>query len=59
MERHMTCDFDFHRDHRWAIYDRYGIFFTYVCPKCEHTKISQEQRQHLESYEPDEPIEDY
>jgi hypothetical protein len=55
----MTCDFDFHRDNRWAIYDRYGIFFTYVCPKCEHTKVSREQRQHLESYEPDEPIEDY
>lgn len=54
----MSCDFDYHRENRWAVYDRFGIFYTYVCDKCKHEKISPEQRAHLECYEPDEPLDD-
>ena len=54
----IECDFDYHHTNKWAIYDRFGIFFTYVCNKCERIKISPEQRHHLECYEPDEPLDD-
>jgi len=54
----MSCTYEYHRENRWAIYDRYGIFYTYVCPKCEKEKITPAQRKHLETYEPDEPLDD-
>ena len=53
------CDYEYHRANRWAIYDRFGIFYTYVCDRCEARKISPEQRAHLETYIPDEPLDDY
>jgi hypothetical protein len=53
----MACDFDYHRANKWPIYDRYGIFYTYVCDRCEDEKLPPHQRQHLATYEADEPIE--
>jgi len=55
----MTCDYEYHRANRTAVYDRHGIFFTYVCPKCEREKLSPEQRRHLETYDAEEPLDDY
>ena len=54
----MSCDYEYHRANRRAIYDRYGIFFTYVCNRCEAEKLTPDQRWMLENYTPEEPLDD-
>jgi hypothetical protein len=54
----MSCTYEYHRDHRWAVYDRHGIFYTYVCPKCRGKKISPAQYAYLEVYDAEEPLDD-
>lgn len=52
----MSCDFDYHAANKWAVYDRHGIFYTYVCDKCEAEKLPPHQKIHLGIYEAEEPI---
>lgn len=41
---------------RFAKYDGYGIFLTYVCDKCEEEKMKQYRSDIAEQYDTDEPI---
>ncbi len=41
---------------RFAKYDGYGIFLTYVCDKCEEEKMKQYRSDITEQYDTDEPI---
>lgn len=42
--------------HRYAKYDGHRIFLTYVCDKCEDTKMKQFRPDIEELYDADEPI---
>lgn len=54
----MSCEFEYHRANKRAIYDGYGIFLTYVCPKCEKEKIAGFRPDIFSRYETDEPVDD-
>jgi len=41
-----------------VLFDGYGIFLTYACPKCEQKKIRSFRRDIFTQYECDEPVEE-
>lgn len=54
----MSCDFEYHHANKWPVYDRNGIFYTYVCDKCEAERLPPHQKAHLGIYEADEPLDE-
>lgn len=46
------------KEPRYALYDGYNIFLTYVCVKCHARKIARYRSDIMERYECDEPIDE-